>query len=453
VRDCASYLNYPERNLTRLVSRTETSKQLYERAQKVIPGGISANAKFVPPYPIFMHKGNGSRITDVDGNVYVDYCLGYGPLILGHGHPEIMKAVRSLFEEHGTYFFGTPTEMELKLAEKLCRLVPCAQMVRFTNSGNEATMATVRLARAYTKRKKIGRFEGHYHGWNDFACISFNPPLDQVGPRDRPNSVPQSAGLAPGTAEETVVLQFNDVDAVEKQISLHKDELAGVIIEPISKAFLAAEPEFMKALRELTTKYGIVLIFDEVITGMRIGLAGAQGYYGVKPDLVAMGKAISGGFTMGAFAGSEEIMRLVSPTQTDERRIFHSGTFNGHPAAMVAGLKTIEILETTDALQRANGVAQAVRSGLNDIVVDRHAEAQSFGLASTFHILFTKDEVRCHRDVLRSDMDKLLAYDYGMWSKGVFLMPRHACYTSAVHTREDVEKTLEAADEVIKELI
>jgi glutamate-1-semialdehyde 2,1-aminomutase len=272
-------------------------------------------------------------------------------------------------------------------------LVPCAEMVRFTNSGNEATLAAARLARAYTKREKIARFEGHYHGWNDFACISYNPPLDMVGPRDGPNSVPQSAGLAPGTAEKTVVLQFNDTETLEKQIRQHKDQLAGVIIEPVSKAFLAAEPEFMKALRELTTKYGIVLIFDEVITGMRLGLAGAQGHYGVKPDLVAMGKAISGGFTMGAFAGSKDIMKLVSPTETDERRIFHSGTFNGHPAAMVAGLKTIEILETTDALQRANGAAQAIRNGLKEIATDRHVEAQSFGVASTFHILFTKNEV------------------------------------------------------------
>jgi glutamate-1-semialdehyde 2,1-aminomutase len=445
-------LSYLERNLDRFISQTKASKDLFERAQKFIPGGISANAKFAPPYPLFMHKGEGSRITDLDGNVYVDYCMGYGPLILGHAHPEVVKAVHILLEEHGTYFFGTPTEMELKLAEKLCGLVPCAEMVRFTNSGNEATMAAARLARAYTKRRKIGRFEGHYHGWNDFACISYNPPLEMVGPRDMPNSVPQSAGLASGTAEETVVLQFNDIDILEKQIKQHKDQLAGVIIEPISKAFLAADHQFMKALRELTTKHGIVLIFDEVITGMRLGMAGAQGYYGVKPDLVAMGKAISGGFTMGAFAGSKDIMRLVSPIETDERCIFHSGTFNGHPVAMVAGLKTIEILETTDALERANRVAQAIRNGLKDIATDRHVEAQSFGVASTFHVLFTKDEVRCHRDMLRSDMNKLLAYDYGMWSRGVFLIPRHAGYTSAVHTSEDVEKTLCAADEVITEL-
>jgi glutamate-1-semialdehyde 2,1-aminomutase len=445
-------LSYLERNLDRFVSRTKASRDLYEKAVRVIPGGISANAKFAPPYPLFMHKGSRSRITDVDGNVYVDYCMGYGPLILGHGHPDVMKAVQSLFEEHGAYFFGTPTTMELKLAEKLCDLVPCAEMVRFTNSGNEATLAAARLARAYTKREKIARFEGHYHGWNDFACISYNPPLDMVGPRDGPNSVPQSAGLAPDTAEKTVVLQFNDTETLEKQIRQHKDQLAGIIIEPVSKAFLAAEPEFMKALRELTTKYGIILIFDEVITGMRLGLAGAQGHYGVKPDLVAMGKAISGGFTMGAFAGSKDIMKLASPTEADERRIFHSGTFNGHPAAMVAGLKTIEILETTDALQRANGTAQAIRNGLKEIATDRHVEAQSFGVASTFHILFTKNEVKCHRDVLASDMNKLLAYDYGMWSKGIFLIPRHAGYTSAVHTKEDVEKTLQVADEVIREL-
>ena len=443
---------YLERNMERYITETNTSKGLHERARQVIPGGISANAKFVPPYPLFMHKAIGSKITDVDGNVYVDYVLGYGPLILGHAHPEVMKAVRLLFEEHGGYFFGTPTEMELRLAEKICELVPCAKMVRFTNSGNEATMMTTRLARAYTKRRKMGRFEGHYHGWNDLASISFNPALDKVGPRDNPNSVVQSAGLAPGVAEETVVLQFNDIEILETQIKRHKDELAGVIIEPVSKAFLAAQPEFMKALRELTTKYGIVLIFDEVITGMRMGLAGAQGYYGVKPDLVAMGKVISGGFPMGAFAGSEEIMKLVSPTETDERRIFHSGTFNGHPAAMVAGLKTIEVLETTDAYQRANGVAEAIRKGLNEIIADRHVEAQSLGVTSTFHILFTKDKVRCHRDILKSDMDKLLAYDYGMWSRGLFLMPRHACYTSAVHTKEDVDKTLKAADEVIREL-
>lgn len=445
-------LRYVDRNRAEYVSRTKKSKELYERACKVIPGGISANAKAVLPYSIFMDKAKGSRVTDVDGNVYVDYCMGYGPLILGHGHPEILKAVYSLFEEHGTWHFGTPTEMELKLAEKLCRVIPSADMVRFTNSGNEATMMAARLARAYTKRTKIGRFEGHYHGWNDFAAISFNPSLDSVGARESPNRVIQSAGLTPGAIEDTVILQFNDVGILEKQLKLHKDDLAGIIIEPISKAFLATDPEFMKVLRELTARYGITLIFDEVITGMRIGLTGAQGYYNVKPDLVAMGKVISGGFAMGVIAGSEEIMKLVSPTEPAERRIFHSGTFNGHPAAMVAGLKTIEILETTDAYERANGAAERLRKGLQEIIKDRRVDAQTFGVASTFHILFTKDEVRCHRDVMKSDMDRLLAYYYGMCSKGCFVLPRHACYTSAVHTNEDVEKTLAAADEVIKDL-
>ena len=209
-------LAYLGRNVERYVARTKASKEFYERARKVIPGGISANAKFVPPYPVFMHRGKGSKITDVDGNVYVDYVMGYGPLILGHAHPDVMEAVRLLFEEHGGYFFGTPTEMELKLAEKVCKLVPCAEMVRFTNSGNEATMMATRLARAYTRRTRMGRFEGHYHGWNDLASVSFNPPLDKVGPRDKPNSVAQSAGLTSGTTEETVVLQFNDIEILEK---------------------------------------------------------------------------------------------------------------------------------------------------------------------------------------------------------------------------------------------
>ena len=267
-----------------------------------------------------------------------------------------------------------------------------------------------------------------------------------------PNLVPQSAGLPPSAEEETVVLQFNDVDALEKQIKQHKDDLAGIIIEPVSKACFAAEPEFMTRLRELTKRYGIVLIFDEVITGMRLGLTGAQGYYNVKPELVAMGKVISGGFPMGAVAGAEDIMRLVSPTETDERRIFHSGTYNGHPAAMVAGLKTIEILETTDAYQKANWAAETLRNGLKKIAEDEHVDAQILGVASTFHILFTKNKITRHRDVMKSDLDRLLAYDYGMWSRGLFLMPRHACYTSAVHTKEDVERTLTAADEVIKDL-
>ena len=445
-------LSCVDRNREQYVSRTKTSKELWERARKVIPGGISANAKFVPPYPLFMNKASGSKIIDVDGNVYIDYVMGYGPLMLGHAHPEIVKAVHSLLEEHGTWHFGTPTPMELRLAEKLCKIIPCSQMVRFTNSGNEATMLAARLARAYTKRPKIGRFEGHYHGWNDFAAISFNPPLDRVGPEGMPNLVAQSAGLPPSAEEETVVLQFNDVDALEKQIKQHKDDLAGIIIEPVSKACFAAEPEFMTKLCELTARYGIVLIFDEVITGMRLGLTGAQGYYNVKPDLVAMGKVISGGFPMGAVAGAEDIMRLASPTETDERRIFHSGTYNGHPAAMVAGLKTIEILETTDAYQKANWAAEALRNGLQSIAADRHVDAQILGVASTYHILFTKDKIRRHRDVMKSDMEKLLAYDYGMWARGFFLMPRHACYTSAVHTKEDVERTLTAADEVIKDL-
>ncbi len=445
----------PNKNLNKLESKTLRSKTLYERAKKVIPGGVQANAKYQPPYPLFMKNAKGSKVTDVDGNEYIDYVMAYGPLILGHSHPEVVKAIESYMHNYGTYIFGTPIEEELKFVEKICSLVPCAQMVRFTNSGNEATYLATRLARAYTKRRKMGRFEGHYHGWNDVAAISNNPPLDMVGDFEKPNSVPQSIGLPFGTEEDTIVLQFNDIDILHKQIKQHKDDLAGIILEPISKAYLPTEHEFMKTLRELTEKYGIVLIFDEVITGFRLGLAGAQGYYKVTPDLVTLGKILGGGLPIAAVAGKEEIMELISPVralETGKLGVFHSGTYNGYPLGIVAGLKTIEMLETTDAYQRANSVGEALRKGLNEIVMERHIEARCFGLVSIFHLLFTKDEIKRHRDVMKSDWNKLLAFDNGMWANGVWLIPRHQCYASAAHSKNDVDKTLEAADEIIKGL-
>ena len=294
-------------------NRTRSSLKLWQEATKTIAGGVTANVKFFEPYPIFMKKAKGSKLYDVDGNEYIDYCLCFGPLILGHGHPKVVEAIRKQIEEGGTTIYGTPHELEVRMAEKIKKHVPCAEMVRFTNSGLEATLHTIRLARAYTRKEKIAKFEGHYHGAHDYVLVSMTPPIEAAGPANAPNAVPDSAGLPKSILDNTIVLPFNNLQVTEEILEEHKDELAAVILEPVARGFLPPEIEFLRGLRETTEEHGIVLIFDEVMTGFRFGLSCAQGYFGVIPDLTALGKILGGGLPAGAFAGRRDIMELVSP--------------------------------------------------------------------------------------------------------------------------------------------
>ena len=335
---------------------TPTSKKMYAEACKVMPGGVTANIKFFDPYPIFMKHGNGAWLTDVDNNQYVDYLASYGPLILGHGHPAVKEAIANQLEEHGSVLYGTPHELETIFAEKIKSHFPSIDTLRYTNSGTEATLLALRIAYAHTGKYKIGKFEGHYHGGYNQVLVSVNPPLKDAGDIHAPNPLPESKGLEPFQLENTIVLPYNDLESCTKILTEHQHELAAIIMEPILSGFISADKDFMQGLRKLTAELGIILIFDEVKTGFRAGLGGAQGLYDVKPDLTCMGKVIGAGFPLGIVGGKKEIMATCAPIKgsdvfdasTSGRSsakdvLFHSGTYNGHPFILNAGLAVIDV--------------------------------------------------------------------------------------------------------------
>ncbi len=440
---------------TNYIKKTRRSSRLWKQASKVMPGGITANIKYFEPYPIFMKKAKGSKIYDIDGNEYVDYCLCLGPLILGHGHPAVVNAIRQQLAEGGTTIYGTPHELEIKMAKEIKRLVPCAEMIRFVNSGLEATLHAIRVARAYTKRVKIAKFEGHYHGAHDYVAVSVSPPLELAGPKDSPIAVSNSAGLPNFILENTSVLPFNDAAAVEKLIEKNKNELAAVIIEPIARGFLPPDRDFLKSLRTVTEENDIVLIFDEIMTGFRLGLGGAQKYFGVIPDMVALGKIVGGGLPIGVFAGKSEIMELVSPigAKLPSDHVFHSGTFNGCPTVLAAGLATINVLKKPGTYDHINRVADKVKSCMKDAFEDNRIDGQVLGLASMFQCLFTSERVKDYRDIAGADYKKRVSFDLELINNGVYVRPGRTYYTSLAHTKADLQKTFGAVETAVKVIV
>jgi len=433
--------------------RTPTSQELWQKATKLIPGGITANVKHYNPYPIFIEKAKGSKIYDADNNQYIDYCLCYGPLILGHGHPAVVQAIKEQLDQGGTTVYGTPNEIETKMAKKIKQHVPCAKMVRFTNSGLEATLHALRTARAYTKKQKIAKFEGHYHGAYDAVTISITPPLNQAGPDHTPIPVPNSAGLPQHVLENTVVLPFNDLPNTEKLIRKHRNELAAIIVEPVARGFLAPDTEFLKGLRTLTEENQIVLIFDEVMTGFRLGLGGAQQQFKVTPDMVALGKIVGGGLPAGVFAGKPELMALTSPLESKYPydHLFHSGTFNGCPTVLAAGLATIKVLERQGVYDHIDWIAKEVKECMNDVFEDFKIAAQAIGVGSMFQCLFTSQKtIRNYRDAAKADAQKRVNFDLELINNGVYVRPHKPFYTSLVHTKDDLNKTFEAIKEATK---
>jgi len=434
---------------TRYVKKTPTSAKFWKQASKVMPGGITANIKYFDPYPIFMRKAEGSKLYDVDGNEYVDYCLCFGPLILGHGHPAVVEAIKKQLDESGTTIYGTAHELEIKMAHEIKSLIPCAEMVRFVNSGLEATLHAVRVARAYTKKVKIAKFEGHYHGAHDYVAVSITPPLDSVGPDHAPIAVPNSAGLPHFITENTIVLPFNDPSTVEKTIEKYKNELAAVIVEPVMRGFLPPDRDFLKSLRTVTEENNVVLIFDEVMTGFRLGLGGAQKHFGVTPDVVALGKIIGGGLPIGIFAGKAEIMELTSPVgaKSPYDNVFHSGTFNGCPTILAAGLATINVLKKSGTYDHINWIAEQVKKCMKDSFEDKKIDGQVIGLTSMFQCLFTPNKkVKNYRDIAKADGKKRVHFDLELINNGVYVRPSRTYYTSLVHTKADLEKTFEAIE-------
>ncbi len=425
---------------TEYVSKTPMSKALHERAKKVLPAGVSYGIRFFEPYPFYTVKAKGSKLYDVDGNEYIDFWLGHTALILGHSPPAIVKAVKKQLA-NGTHY-GTSHELEITLAEQIAKMVPNAKMTRFTNSGTEANMYATRLARTYTGRKQIAKFEGGWHGGYDALHTGVKYPFN----------IAESAGLTEGALQDTILLPFNDLEGVEKK--LKNEEVASVIIEPVLGAGggVPAEKEFLRGLRELCDKKGILLIFDEVITGFRLSPGGAQQFYGVEADLTVLGKILGGGFPVGAFCGPREIMeRLDAHIYERPKFSFHGGTFTANPITMTAGLATLKILEDGHLINRIDRLGNKIREELRKIFEAHGIDVQVVGASSLFNVHFTREKVNDANAVFKGDRKKLVDYSMELIAHGVFLLPTHTGALSTTHSEADIEKLLLESEEYAKQ--
>lgn len=441
------------------------SNEMFHQACRVMPGGVTANIKYFSPHPIVMKEGRGSKLYDVDGNAYIDYMLCYGALITGHGHPAVYDAVWKQLQTAGTTIFGAPHELEIAMAEKLIEHYPGIEMVRFTNSGLEATLLAIRLAVAYTGKRKIAKFEGHYHGGYNRVLLSVNPHADEAGEVTAPAPVPESKGIDDDDLAGTIILPFNDLEQTEAILRAHRDDVAAVIMEPVAGGFIPATMAFMRGLRQLTEELGIVLIFDEVKTGFRVSLGGAQKVYGVKPDLTALGKVLGGGFPVGAVGGNQGIMMECSPhkggdvlaagTNTGSRAdvLFHSGTYNGHPVALAAGLATIRYLEEPGKMDQLLSNTQLLRNFLEEVYHRHGLSMRTSGLGSIFNIVLSNEPVANHRDMWRADTALRKKIDEALLRFGIYVKPLNRYSLSTAHTQEDIFRTVEAHEHVLKGVI
>lgn len=423
--------------MTQPSPRRPQESRLLEIAARRLPGGVLGTYRFPPELAFVVERGQGSKIYDVSGREYVDYLLGSGPMILGHAHPAVVAAVSEQLSKGTTYFLLN--EPAVLLAEELCRAIPCAEQIRFTSTGSEATFFALRLARAYRKRDKILKFEGGFHGSHDYALMSFTPK----SPKAFPTPMPDSAGIPHVLEGEVLVAPFNDLATTEALLAVYADQLAAVIIEPFQRV-IPPQKGFLQGLRTLTKRYEIPLIFDEVVTGFRFAYGGAQEYYGVVPDLAAYGKIIGGGFPLAAVCGREAIMRSMDPSlEGTPDYVAHVGTLNGNPVAAVAGLATLAELRKPGTYARLFRTGAMLRDGFTDLVRRSGLPAQVMGEAPLFDVFFTDQPITDYRSTLTSDQALLKAFNHECLKRGV-LKGSQKFYVSLAHTEADVERSLEA---------
>lgn len=435
-------------------AKTKKSAEWFQIASQHLPGGVTGNVKFYPPYPLYLKKAKGSHVWDLDGNEYIDYMLCFGPLILGHGHPKVVEAVRKQMERDGTYIFGAPHELEARMAERLKRIFPFADAVRFTNSGLEATMHALRVCKGAKKKMRIAKFEGAYHGCYDEVLVSLAPSEELAGPESTPQTVSGSLGTSQNIIQNVQVLPYNDVENTVRLLRAHKNDLSALIMEPVQRGFVVPDIEFLKIVRETTRELGILLIFDEVMSGFRMErMGGACTQYGVEPDLICLGKIIGGGFPAGAFMGKREIMDVVNPaTRAKDDRVFHGGTFNGHPTILTAGMATLDVLDDPKTYPYLNRISDRLRNGFNDLFARMKHDAKAIGPGSTFNIVFTKGRISDYRDAAHCDAKLRQKLDFGMMARGLHFHPDKPFYTCTEHTDKDVDHTLKVAEEVLKKM-
>ena len=428
----------------------ETSRALLERARQSLAGGVSSPFRALAPMPLYFRGGRGSRLTDVDGNEYIDYLLAWGPAILGHCHPAIADAIRRQADFPLSY--GAQHELEFQVAEKFQKLVPCAERVAFTSSGTEAVQLVHRLARAYTGRRRILKFEGHYHGWVDSALISHHPRAEQVGPLDSPHTVLSSAGQVANSVDNTVVAPWNRLDELDRILSRFGDDVAAIMMEPVlcNSGCIEPLPGYLESVQMLARRHGCLLIFDEVITGFRVGLGGAQQRFGVTPDLATFGKAIAGGAPLSAVAGRREILELIV-----SGGVAFGGTFNGNPISMACADATLNELSRDSGapLEQANRLGLRLMEEIRCLARKHGVSLLVAGFGAAFALHFTsRSELRDYRDTLEDDAAKLRRFLLAACERGVYAVPDGRFYVSTAHTDRDIEETAAALDEVFAAL-
>ncbi|MDG1495204.1 MAG: glutamate-1-semialdehyde 2,1-aminomutase [Porticoccaceae bacterium] len=423
------------------------SKELFEAAQKHIPGGVNSPVRAfraVGGTPVFFDRAAGAYMFDADGKRYVDYIMSWGPMILGHGHPQVLDAIREQLEKAMT--FGTPTELEILLADKICERVPGMDMVRMVNSGTEATMSAIRLARGATGRDKIVKFEGCYHGHSDSLLVKAGSGALTLG-------VPSSPGVPVSLADHTVTLSYNNIEQVRQTFAEIGDQIACIIVEPVvgNMNCVPPIPGFLQALRECCTASGAVLIMDEVMTGFRIGPQGASAYYEVMPDLVCLGKVIGGGMPVGAFGGKRELMEQIAPLGP----VYQAGTLSGNPVAMAAGLTTLNLISEPGFLDPLVRRTDDLVNGLRERAANAGIPLTSNHVGTMWGIFFSEEQhIINYQQVMKCDTDRFGKFFHGMLEAGVYLAPAsyEAGFMSAAHTDDDIQFTLDAAEKVFKTL-
>lgn len=426
--------------------KTHQSKAIFAQALNLMPGGVSSPVrafKSVGGDPVVFERVNGAYAWDVDGNQYIDYIGSWGPAIVGHAHPEVIAALQDALQR-GTSF-GAPCRLENVLAEMVIAAVPSVEMVRFVNSGTEACMSVLRLMRAFTGRDKIIKFEGCYHGHADMFLVKAGSGVATLG-------LPDSPGVPKSTTVNTLTAPFNDLAAVEALFREYPDQIAGVMLEPVvgNAGFIPPQPGFLQGLRDVTQRYGSLLVFDEVMTGFRISYGGAQEYFGVTPDLTTLGKVIGGGLPVGAYGGRREIMQMVAPAGP----MYQAGTLSGNPLAMTAGIKTLEILQRPGSYEYLTQITTKLTTGLLAVAQETGHAMVGGSISGMFGFFFTGDPVHTYDDAKKADVQKFSRFHRGMLEAGVYLAPSQfeAGFTSLAHTEADVEKTLAAAHQVLSAL-
>src|SRR5216684_5807935 len=462
VQQISDWLQFPILMTTKMTTKTnqrERSREWYERAQHSLVEGVNSPSRgsaVYSPGPVVLERGRGARVWDLDGNDYIDFMMSFGALIQGHAHPKIVEVVSQTMAGGSHFAAATPAEAEA--AERFLRMVPTAEAVRFTNSGSEATMLALRLARAHTGRTKFLKFEGHYHGWYDPYCLNgHSHPADELGPRENPTRFPDSEGIPASVFDDAVLAPWNDLEALENILRRHGGELAAIIAEPIMANMGCILPRdgYLQKVRDLAHEFGAVFILDEVVTGFRYAPGGCQQHYGLTPDLSTFGKALGAGFPVGAVAGPRAILDRM---RWGSNMVLHYGTFNGHRLTMRVIATNLDLLMANDGAvyKQIYAVGDAAVTGLRDVFRRRKIDAIVQGFGPMFQIYFTgREAIHDYRDYCQyADTQKYSRFVHGLLDRGIYMTPSNGLHwiISTVHTMKDVETLLQAANEVCAEL-